>query len=90
MLFPVDACDGQDPLTTIWLPNAMQDRLLFLASLNYAAVLLDAHGGTYNRQKTLMHKAEIIRLIRARLESPTEALKNTTIGAMAMLAATEV
>ena len=68
----------------------MQDRLLFLATMNYAAVLYDALSGTYNRQKTLVHKAETIRLIRARLESPTEALKNTTIGAVVMLVATEV
>ena len=68
----------------------MQDRLFFLATLNYAAVLVNSLSGTYNRQRTLVHKAETIRLIRARLESPTEALKNTTIGAMAMLAATEV
>lgn len=68
----------------------MQDRLLFLATLNYAAVHFDVLSGTYNRQKTLVDKAETIRLIRARLESPTKALKNTTIGAVAMLAATEV
>lgn len=68
----------------------MQDRLLFLATVNYAAVHLDALNGRYNRQTTLVHKAEIIRLIKARLESPTEAVKNTTMGAVAMLAATEV
>ena len=68
----------------------MQDKLLFLATLNYTAVLIDSLSGSYNRQRTLAHKAETIRLIKARLESPTEALKNTTIGAMAMLAATEV
>ncbi len=68
----------------------MQDRLLCLATVNYVAVHLDAFNGTYNRPTTLVHKAETIRLIKARLESPTEAVKNTTMGAVAMLAATEV
>ena len=68
----------------------MQDRLLSLATVNTAAVHLDAFNGTYNRPTTLVHKAETIRLIIARLESPTEAVKNTTMGAVAMLAATEV
>ena len=67
----------------------MQDRLLLLATLNYAAIHYDTLSGRYNRQKTLVDKAETIRLIKARLESPTEALKNTTMGAVAMLAATE-
>ena len=67
----------------------MQDRLLLLATLNYAAIHYDILSGTYNRQKTLVDKAETIRLIKARLESPTEALKNTTMGAVAMLATTE-
>ena len=68
----------------------MQDGLLFLATVNYTAVQFDALNGIYNRQTTLVHKAETIRLIKARLESPTEAVKNITLGAVAMLAATEV
>ena len=68
----------------------MQDRLLFLATVNYAAVQRDALNGRYNCQTTLVRKAETIRLIKARLESPTEAVKDTTLGAVAMLAATEV
>ena len=68
----------------------MQDPLLFLATLNFAAVHQDALYGIHNRRTTLVHKAETIRLIKARLESPTEAVENTTMGAVAMLAATEV
>ncbi len=68
----------------------MQDRLLSLATLNYAAVHQDLLCGTYKHRKILVHKAETIRLIKVRLESPTEAVKNTTMGAVAMLAAAEV
>ena len=81
---------GHNPLIKIWLPHAMQDPLLFLATVNFAAVHHDAILGNFNSQTTLVRKAEIIRLIKARLQSPTGAVTNTTIGAAAMLAASEV
>lgn len=68
----------------------MTDPVLFLATLNFAAVHLDLLRGTQNNHKTLIHKGETIRRINARLQSSTETVSNTTIGAVAMLAAMEV
>lgn len=68
----------------------MSDPILFLATLNFAAVHLDFVRGQCSNPRTLIHKVETIRLINARLQDPIEALTNTTIGAIIMLAGVEV
>ena len=87
---PIDPGNGQNPLTKVWVPYAMTDPVLFLATLNFAAVHLDLLRGTQSNHKTLVHKGETIRRINDRLQSSTETISNTTIGAVAMLAAMEV
>ncbi len=68
----------------------MADPILFIATLNFAAVHLDILRGRYNSPHTLTHKIETIRLINVRLQNSTEALSNETIGSVAMLVAMEV
>lgn len=87
---PIDHGNGPNPLTKIWVPYAMTDPVIFLATLNFAAVHLDILQGQYTSPKTLMNKGETIRLINAKLQSSTEALTDTTIGAVVMLAGMEV
>lgn len=88
--FPVEPGRGQHPLTNIWMPYAVADPLLFLATTNYAAAHLDIMYGRQNNLRTLAQKAETIRLINLRLQDSAETLSNSTIGAVAMLAAAEV
>ena len=87
---PVDPGLENNPLTKVWLPNAMADPVLFLATLNVAAIHLDIVQGRYSNPITLAHKVEAISLINSRLKEPNEALTNETIASVVMLAAMEV
>ena len=87
---PADPGNGSNPLTKIWVPYAMTDPALFMATVNFAAVHLDILRGKYSSTHTLTHKIETIRLINAKLQNSTEALSNETIGSVVMLAAMEV
>ena len=87
---PIGQRKGQNPLTKIWLPYALQDSTLFLATLNFAAVHLEIVSGKYNSQRALLHKNHSIRAVNAKLRNREHALSNETIGAVAMLAAIEV
>ena len=80
-------------MTQMWLPYAMQEPACFLATLNFAAVHIEAVTGNYkksSRLRFLRQKGKIIKSIDAKIQDPTEALSNSTIGAVAMLAAAEV
>ena len=85
---PVMAGKGQHPLTNVWIPNAVADPLLFLATINFAAAHLDFLHGRSTSSRTIAQKVETIRLINLRL--PESNLSDSTIGAVAMLAAMEV
>ena len=87
---PVDECKGQNPLTKLWLPYALQDTTLFLATLTFAEVHLEIMSGNYRSQRALLHKGDSIKAVNARLGDREHALSNETIGAVAMLAAIEV
>lgn len=88
---PIDAGDGSNnPLTKVWVPNAIADPLLFLTTLNVAAIHLDLLQGRYSSPATIARKGEAIHLINARLQRPSQALTNETIGSVVMLAAMEV
>ena len=87
---PVDQGQGQNPLTKLWLPYALQDSTLFLATLAFAAAHLEVLGGNYKSPRTLLHKGNSIKAINAKLADQEHALSNETIGAVAMLAAVEV
>ena len=87
---PVDQRKGQNPLTQMWLPYALQDSTLFIATLTFAEVHLEILSGNYKSQRALLHKGDSIKAINARLGDREQALSNETIGAVAMLAAMEV
>lgn len=87
---PEHTSRGQHPLTNIWMPHAVADPLLFLATLNYAAAHLDILHGWQSNPRTIAQKGETIRLINLRLQYSAENVSNTVIGAVVMLAAVEV
>ncbi len=87
---PVDQRKGQIPLTKTWLPYALQDPTLFLATLTFAEVHLEILSGNYKGHKALLHKCDSIKAVNAKLGDREHALSDETIGAVAMLAAMEV
>ena len=87
---PSDLGYESNSLTQVWIPYAMTDPALFLATLNFAAAHLDILWGRWNSSSTLARKIQTTRLVNARLQNKTEALSNETIGSVAVLAATEV
>ncbi|CAD6577550.1 MAG: hypothetical protein ASARMPRED_008317 [Alectoria sarmentosa] len=86
---PLEAGRSQHPFTNEWMPHAVTDPLLFLATLNYAAAHLDVVHGRQSSPRTIAQKGQIIRLINMRLQDSAETVSNTTIGAVAMFAAME-
>ena len=88
-LFPLVLRRGQHPLLDIWMPHAVTDPALFLATLNFAAVHLDVMHGRRSNPRTLVQKGEAMHLINLRLNS-AETVSDTTIGAVLMLAVVEV
>ena len=80
---------GQHPLIDIWMPYAVADPVLFLATLTMAASHLDVVHGRRKNPRTLAQKGEIIRLVNLRLNS-AETVSDSTIGAVLMLASVEV
>ena len=80
---------GQHPLIDIWMPYAVADPVLFLATLTMAASHLDVVHGRRKNPRTLAQKGEVIRLVNLRLNS-AEAVSDSTIGAVLMLASLEV
>ena len=87
--FPMVLGGGQHPLIDIWMPYAVTDPVLFLATLTMAASHLDVVHGRRKNPRTLAQKGEVIRLINLRLSS-AETVSDSTIGAVLMLASTEV
>ena len=87
---PVDQRRGQNAVTKIWLPYALQDVTLFLATLTFAEVLLDIMSGNYRSEKSLLRKTDLIKAVNIKLRDREHVLSNETIGAVAMLAAMEV
>lgn len=87
---PVDQGKGQNSLTNRWLPYALQDSALFLATLTFAEVHLEILSGNYKSPRTLRRKGDSIKAVNAKLDDREHALSNEAIGAVAMLAAMEV
>lgn len=87
---PVDQGSGENPLTKIWLPYALQDSTLFMATVTLAVAHLEILSGNYESPRTLLHKGDSIKAVNAKLGDCEHALSNETIGAVAMLAAMEV
>lgn len=86
---PVDLGSGENPLTKTWLPYALQDSTLFLATVTFAVTHLEILSGNYKSPRTLLHKGKLIKALNAKLGDRKYALSNETIGAVAMLAAME-
>ncbi|KAL6716637.1 hypothetical protein ACLMJK_006205 [Lecanora helva] len=78
-----------NPLTAVWIPQAMDDPALFLATINVAAMHLDTIYRRPCNPSTIARKGETIRLLKKRLLDPTQALTNPTIASVVMLAGFE-
>lgn len=86
---PVDL-HGANPFRALWLPMIMTDPVLFQAVTDFAAVQLEIHDNRPNQHRALLRKAKTMAMINERLQSPSEATSDATIGAVALLAAMEV
>ena len=87
---PIDNGKDDNPLRTILIPFIMTDPMLFQATTNFAAVHLDFIRGRRNQPRTLSEKSKTIYMVNLRLQCPDQATTDSTIGAVAMLAAMEV
>ena len=87
---PVDKGQDTNPMRTIWIPSIIGDPVLFQATTSFAAVHLDILEGHQSRPRALAQKCETIDMVNRRLQSPEDAITDSTIGAVAMLAAMEV
>ena len=76
-------------MVNIWLPFSMYDPALFFSTLGYAAVHIDILTGRKTHLQLLSYKNDTIRNINEKLQSPEDALTDSAIGSVAMLAATE-
>ena len=77
-------------LTKMWLPYALQDPALYLCTLTFAVGYLDMLGFNHQYSKRLSYKGQTINAVNTRLRSSENEISNATIGAVAMLAITEV
>ena len=77
-------------LARLWLSYALQDETMFLATLSFATAHRDILTKQYSSVQNLAYKNEVIKTVNKRLLSPEKAISNSTIGAVAMLAAVEV
>ena len=87
---PIVSSEHEDPLRTDWMPEIMTDPLLSQAITNYAAVHLDVLRGYQHQPETLGRKGQTMRMVNYRLESPDDAIKDSTICAVILLVAMEV
>ena len=79
-----------NPLRSIWMPRIMEDPLLFQATVSYAAVHLEALQGRRNQSYALEKKTKMIGMINRELRYPEMSTTNSMIGAVTLMAATEV
>lgn len=87
---PLDRGFDDNPLRTVWIALTIDNPVLFLATTYYAAAHLDMVHGRQFQAKTLTKKAQTISMINKQLSCSKSALRNSTIGAIAMLAAADV
>ena len=74
----------------MWLPYALQDPALYLCTLTFAVGYLEMLGFSHQCSKRLSYKGQTINAVNNRLRSSEKEISNATIGAVAMLAITEV
>ena len=87
---PFNAVASENPLTKIWLPHAIFDVAVFSATVTFAAVHLDIMSGRTENLSLISHKSETIKQINEKIQNPESALSDSSIGAVAMMAATEI
>ena len=68
----------------------MTDPVLFQATMTYAAVHMNLLQGRNKQSTALLKKNKTMNMINERFKSMETAIGNSTIGAVAMLAAAEV
>ena len=83
-------CRPLDSITKKWLHFALDDRAVLLATLSFAAAHVDMLSRRPMTPQTLWYKQETIGTINEKLQLPKEAVSNSNIGAVVMLASMEV
>ncbi|KAG8533081.1 uncharacterized protein KY384_001864 [Bacidia gigantensis] len=76
-----------------WLPHALQHPDMFLATMNYATVHMDAIAGSFwhpENKKVLKQKSALMNQINTCLGDKTSALSGNTISGVAMLTISEI
>ena len=77
-------------MTKMWVPYALQDPALYLCTLTFAVGYLEMLGFSHQDSKRLSYKGQTIKAVNSTLRSSEKGISNATIGAVAMLAITEV
>ena len=78
---PLDPGEGENAITKVWLPYALQEPAMFVATLTFSAVHLEIlNGSGITSSRVLAHKGNAITAVNARLNTPELALSNETIG----------
>ena len=72
------------------LPYALHDKALLLSTLTFAAAYLEILASNARCSSSLSYKGNAIRAINANLQYRKKAISNSSIGAVLMLAVTEV
>ena len=92
MSLPIDRGAGIDdnPLRKVWIPWILGDSVMFQATMTYAAAHMNLVHGRQNQRGMLVKKNQTMRMIKERFKNVETAMGNSTIGAIAMLAAAEV
>ena len=90
MILPLARNLAQNPISTIWVRNALSDPVLLSALLFHSAAHLDVMNGGTLSATTLHHLGECIRQLNTQLRRPEEATSDSTIAAVGIVAATGV
>ena len=83
-------CLPLDSILKKWLRFASDDRALILATLGFSSAHVDMLNGRPMSPQTLWYKQDMIGTINEKLQSSKEAVSNSNIGAVVMLASMEV
>ena len=90
MILPLARNLAQNPISTIWVRNALSDRVLLSALLFHSAAHLDIAHSRSLSTTTHQHLGECIRQLNAQLQRSEEATSDSTIAAVGIVAATGV
>jgi hypothetical protein len=81
---------AHNPIYAIWGRNALADPVLLTAVLFHSGIHMDLLKNQSMSTLTLYHQGEFIQLLNKRLEDPDNATNDSTIAAVALVAASGV